>query len=150
MLCRNRILSSKWLRSASKVYIFYARGTNKLVVHRHYCAEALHIDIPILCHAVWGKFVTMDLVKRLSLPWVSFGSVVEQPKKLLKGLVLPLILCNLKYQGNQAHPGYPAIKQQQNNQSIVSELVSHINRGSNTDELKNTNMLDPYSDEGLI
>ena len=33
---------------------------------------------------------------------------------------------------------------------MVSELVSHINRGTNTDELKNTNMLDPNSDEGLI
>ena len=33
---------------------------------------------------------------------------------------------------------------------MVSELVSHINRRTNTDGLKNTNMLDPYSDEGLI
>ena len=39
----------------------------------HHCTEASHIDIFIL--AVWRKFVTMDLVKRSSVPRVSYISV---------------------------------------------------------------------------
>lgn len=45
----------------------------------HHCAKALHLTFPFI-PAVGSKFVTMDLAKRLSLPWVSYSSVVEHLK----------------------------------------------------------------------
>ena len=51
---------------------------DKQVTYNYHCANAYHIDFPIL--ALCMKSVMMDLVKRPSLPWVSYSSLVEFSK----------------------------------------------------------------------
>lgn len=77
----NSKLKSNWLHQLGGFHLHEIFGVDLLHLH-HHCTKASNIDIPIL--AVCRKFVTMNMVKWLSLLRVSKSSLVERSKYWLE------------------------------------------------------------------